>query len=403
MLKNFFESISIKSMVNESFAQPKVLLTSIKKFIGCDVFFNQDILRWSIREICSPHPKKSVTKWLRMKNIFTDSKQIFTDLTSIKKFIGSVLFFCLFLVPLNTFGQEFVSVCDRSDFLRENYVKELQMHDPNGSCETAHLILRLIREISVLGEGEKIENLQDGDFSGLLGLERLIIRYTDITSLPEKIFQGLASLQALILNSNQIKSLPKEIFHNLSRLQALIISSNQLEEIPEGVFQELSRLEYLDLINNQIKEIPEGIFHNLSRLKGLFLSYNKIEELPIGSFQELSQLEYLDLVSNQLEEIPEGIFHNLSHLKGLFLSYNKIKEIPNGAFQDLSQLQYLDLINNRIEEIPVEALQGLSQLKYLVIDSSIQNIDEIKRFLGEDVIISHQPIHNIAEIMEVSN
>jgi len=40
-----------------------------------EVFFNQDILRWSINEICFTQPKESVTKWLRLKNIFSSSNQ----------------------------------------------------------------------------------------------------------------------------------------------------------------------------------------------------------------------------------------------------------------------------------------------------------------------------------------
>ena len=40
-----------------------------------EVFFNQDILRWSINDICFTQPKESVTKWLRLKNIFSSSNQ----------------------------------------------------------------------------------------------------------------------------------------------------------------------------------------------------------------------------------------------------------------------------------------------------------------------------------------
>ena len=306
MLKNFFESISIKSMVNESFAQPKVFVASAKKFIGCDVFFDQDILRWSIREICSPHPKKSVTKWLRMKNIFTDSKQIFTDLTSIKKFFRSVLSFCLFLVPLNTFGQEFVSVCDRSDFVREVLVKHLQDNsDPNGSCETAHSILGSLFEIGFVGEGENIENFKDGDFS------------------------GLSELEILRIHNNQVGRLPVSIFQELSRLRGLALSYNKIEEIPEGIFHGLSLLEVLNVSFNNITSLPEESFQGLFNLTILDLSHNKLKELPPMIFQDLPQLQYLDLRGNQFEEIPLEVLRGFSQLKILALdpSVQNIDEI----------------------------------------------------------------------------
>ena len=59
-------------------------------WVRSKVFFNQAILRWSIREICFALTKESVAKWFCLKNIFADFKKIFAGLSSVKQFIESV-------------------------------------------------------------------------------------------------------------------------------------------------------------------------------------------------------------------------------------------------------------------------------------------------------------------------
>jgi len=77
----------IAPVVNESFDELKEFLGSVKNFFESEVFFRQDILRWSIGDICFIDPKKSATKWLRLKNIFTESKLIFAQM---RKDMGKV-------------------------------------------------------------------------------------------------------------------------------------------------------------------------------------------------------------------------------------------------------------------------------------------------------------------------
>jgi len=52
-------------------------------------------------------------------------------------------------------------------------------------------------------------------------------------------------------------------------------------------------------------------------------------------------------------------------------------------------LRTLDLRKNKIEVLPVEIFQELPNLRKLILDESVQNIDEIQNFLGEDVLIEH--------------
>ena len=165
--------------------------------------------------------------------------------------------------------------------------------------------------------------------------------------------------------SAQIESLKEDDLAGLSEMTQLLIEYTDLTSLPEDIFQGLYSLEFLNLIYNQIETLPEGIFERLYNLIVLNFQHNNIETLPEGIFQGLDQLEYIGLGDNKIEELPVGIF------------------------QGLSRLDTIDLTNNNIEMLPVEILQGLPQLEVLGLDRSVQNIDEIRQFLGEDVRVLH--------------
>ena len=110
------------------------------------------------------------------------------------KLLSWNLFFSLFLVPLNTLGQE-ISVCDRSDFIQE-LIREEQFglkiiisegdeSSYNWSCEKVHLKLEDIERVTLLGKDWNIESFKD-DFSGFINLERLRIEYDQIKNLPKE-------------------------------------------------------------------------------------------------------------------------------------------------------------------------------------------------------------------------
>ena len=164
--------------------------------------------------------------------------------------------------------------------------------------------------------------------------------------------------------SAQIESLKEDDFAGLSEMTFLRIEYTDITSLPEEIFQGLYSLEFIDLIYNQIEDLPEGIFERLYNLKSLSLGFNNIETLPEDIFQGLDRLQFFDL------------------------SYNKIEELPVVIFQGLSQVHMIDLRNNNIEMLPVEILQGLPQLEHLFLDKSVQNIDEIQNFLGEDVYVT---------------
>jgi len=88
------------------------------------------------------------------------------------------LIFSLFLVSFNVLGQEFVSVCDRSNLIQEFFMKNLQiLHHFNGSCEASNSVLNFTTKMTLSGGSEDMDSLKVGDFSNLPKLIDLKIEF----------------------------------------------------------------------------------------------------------------------------------------------------------------------------------------------------------------------------------
>ena len=68
--------------------------------------------------------------------------------------------------------------------------------------------------------------------------------------LPEGVFDGLGGLQRLSLAGNDLESLPEDVFAETGSLAELDLSGNELRELPAGLFEGLSGLTELDADGN---------------------------------------------------------------------------------------------------------------------------------------------------------
>ncbi len=74
-----------------------------------------------------------------------------------------------------------------------------------------------------------IKTLQVGDFDGLTGLQRLSLRGTRLTTLPEGVFDSLTYYMAYLrLNDNHLTALPEGVFDSLTNLEYLNLTGNYL-------------------------------------------------------------------------------------------------------------------------------------------------------------------------------
>ncbi|XP_030549233.2 disease resistance protein RPV1-like [Rhodamnia argentea] len=218
------------------------------------------------------------------------------------------------------------------------------------------------------------------EFSAILGLERLILRCSQlreidesignlqhldyleieceaIESIPESI-GGLKSLTELRIDSRRLSVLPYSI-GNLVKLKHLILQCKQLGELPDSIGQ-LKSLLKLDVFNTRIRELPNSI-GNLERLRIFVLPCDSLEKLP-DSIGRLQSLVELDLRHSIIRKLPDCI-GNLKKLKLLCLTFSRIRELPKtiGMLENLVELRAPFALER---EIPSE-IGALSSLKIL--------------------------------------
>jgi len=195
-------------------------------------------------------------------------------------------------------------VCDRTPRIQEGILRVVGFGDclePSGEELAAIVDLELCsREEWPLCQRQDavIPELKQGDFQGLVQLERLTLAGVGLTALPEGVFSDLARLQTLWLANNRLTVLPERLFSGLSSLGSLNLAGNRLTELPAGVFFGLPGLQHLEMSRNPIRELPAGVFGGLSNLSGLVIRNSELGELPAGMFVGLSKLRSVDLRAN---------------------------------------------------------------------------------------------------------
>ena len=246
------------------------------------------------------------------------------------------------------------SVCERTPQVRDAIVAAASVSACSDITEAQlAAIRRLFMEVYEI-DGEYtsgITALKAGDFHGLTGLKELILRDSQLPSLPEGIFDGLSNLAEIYLFNNQLTSLPEGLFDGLSNLARINLFNNQLTSLHEGIFDGLSNLGALDLRDNQLTSLPEDLFDGLSNLGALDLRDNQLTSLPEDLFDGLSNLKWIDLSDNQLTSLPEDLFDGLRNLLQLDLRDNQLTSLPEGLFDGLRNLNGLQLQGNVVDPL----------------------------------------------------
>ncbi|XP_058107266.1 putative disease resistance protein RGA3 [Magnolia sinica] len=226
-------------------------------------------------------------------------------------------------------------------------------------------------------------------------------------------------LRTLLLQYSRISKVPDKLFHHLRRLRALdfrpryydisVSRSTDIKKLPKTVGQ-LKHLRYLDLSGMDIEELPEEL-SNCINLQTLILDYcQTLRKLPRGMRKMISlrHLEFEGLYN--LRYLPEGI-GRLTELRTLtkFIVGGDDQGCKCGELRHLNHLQgnlritRLEGVRSRDEASEAELhekqhLRALS-LEYDDLDGEPLD-DEVKRM--EDVLESLQPHKNLKEI-EIQN
>ena len=144
-------------------------------------------------------------------------------------------------------------ICGRTQQVRDqllNQIKKIPQYQGVSDCAevTGDQLFR-VTDLSV--RNMRISALKDGDFDGLLSLERLSLDSNLLTSLPD--LSDLRALQRLDVSFNPLTSLP-DLSH-LTRLLNLTAQGNNLTSLPD--LSQITELSTLNLKRNNLTSLPD--------------------------------------------------------------------------------------------------------------------------------------------------
>lgn len=109
---------------------------------------------------------------------------------------------------------------------------------------------------------------------GYKDFQNILIRTSNLATLPTNILQNQTNLLTLQIIGNNLTSLPESILNNQTDIQFLQINETDLTTLPESIFSQQKKLNSLNLGENKLTTLPETIFNSQTKLKGLWLNGN---------------------------------------------------------------------------------------------------------------------------------
>ncbi|KAH8334965.1 hypothetical protein KR074_011934 [Drosophila pseudoananassae] len=231
--------------------------------------------------------------------------------------------------------------------------------------------------------------LKDNLFANITRLQKLTLKYNNISHVPLGSFSGLEHLERLDVSHNNISHLPHGVFHGLHNLQWLFLVNNHLRQFPMEQLRFIRRLEWLVLSRNRLTlrnvQLPK-----ISSLYEVYLDFNRIEYIGEETFSQLDNLHLLDLQHNIITHIHGLAFEKLTNLRDIRLVGNPIKELSGETFLHNSRLEalslaqmplqvhsnlleplnisFLNLTGIRYDNIDFKAINSMRNLTYIVFD-----------------------------------
>ena len=252
---------------------------------------------------------------------------------------------------------------------------------------------------------QNILEINGNPFSGLGGLEWLILANNQLSYLHSSVFLFLNDLTYLSLQGNQLVTLDVTLFKNLKKLVYLLLGGNQLVTLDIAVFLNLKELVHLDLSSNKLRSFHWGTFINLVNLSHLYLYNNSLENLPKTLFSKLHSLKVLFLGNNPLLlSLDSTLFQGLPNLQLLHLSRIGIENIGSRLFWNLSNLKVLDLRHNRLTKLDRSQFQNMINLEVLYLNNN--QLEALDLYLFRDTVnlaLLHLAENKLTNIHNLSN
>jgi hypothetical protein len=169
---------------------------------------------------------------------------------------------------------EFVPVCTRSESMRR------ALESITGLTCDAIKQIPGDRSYPVNLQNKGLNNLRDGDFSGLGKFYVLQLQRNEFRTLPEFIFSGHSEIWQLHLGENRnLESLPERLFSGLEIHQLDFQNSPRLTRLPPRLFSLARSLKTIHLKNHPNLVLSPGLFVGVPGLE--FLALEKIGPITV--------------------------------------------------------------------------------------------------------------------------
>ena len=268
--------------------------------------------------------------------------------------------------------------------------------------------LILLRSLNL--QGNSINSLQNGQFSGLKRLTDLDLSNNRLRYIEKHAFGGLNYVQRLNLENNNLNSLENQWFVSMPSLRWLYLSRNSLLQLKNGIFDTPNHLNTIDFNQNKIRTIEDNAFFGLEHLNTLDLSNNNILAVPTGPLHQLTNLKKLFFDGNPVYRLNNGTFCNMS-LSLISVSYmphltvvehetfvnltklitlqihdnQKLVYIDPHAFFNIPNLKNLYIHNNRLRVLPHQVIKSLPLITNCHFYSNLLHCDCNINWMIEDI------------------
>ena len=204
-----------------------------------------------------------------------------------------------------------------------------------------------------------------------LRISSLMLSNNRITQIKEGAFRGVVELIRLDMSSNPIYRVPVSLFYGIV-MEAVDLNHCQFS----AVYVSLPPVEDIDISYNRITtlySVPLPVRATISRLR---LNYNGMRQIMVHAFDGCIMLQDLELVGNALPGLPDNLFVFCTVLWQLYLDHNELTHIGASVFPGLSRLSLLSLGHNKLTALNADMLTSMESLQQLNV--SWNNISTIE-------------------------